>query len=453
MSAVKTRLTKDEEKELKHLLRCSHLTLLYKGSVHGFTTGEFHAKCDNQGPTVTVVYNESGFIFGGFTSQSYVSIQKYLSDEEAFLFRLTEKEGVINSKIFVCQIAANAVYVCSNSGPNFGNYFLITLNGNSVSVAMNDNKNYIAPAEELTGNDFKLLECEVYRVEDYTDFLESPWRNVTWTAEERKKIMDEVRSYEPYLNSVSQIRILFVGPVGAGKSSFFNSVNSVFRGYVTNQAITGSDDTSVTTQYRLYPVKDGRDGKALPVIFCDTMGLEEKLGCGLEINEITNIIKGHIPDRYQFNPAVSICQDSPGYIKNPALKDQIHCVVFVVDGCKIEILSDTLEQKLKLVRKKVNQLGVPQLICLTKVDELCPLLEDNLAYVYRSKTVMEQMRVASAKFGIPLSQIVPVKNYCSELELTCNIDILILSALRQMIRLADSYLDNFTYEEPKKTTL
>uniref|UniRef100_A0A7M4FIF5 Interferon induced protein 44 like n=1 Tax=Crocodylus porosus TaxID=8502 RepID=A0A7M4FIF5_CROPO len=422
MSAVKTRLTKDEEKELKHLLRCSHLTLLYKGSVHGFTTGEFHAKCDNQGPTVTVVYNESGFIFGGFTSQSYVSIQKYLSDEEAFLFRLTEKEGVINSKIFVCQIAANAVYVCSNSGPNFGNYFLITLNGNSVSVAMNDNKNYI-------GLRYHLCLILMY----------------FYFHRERKKIMDEVRSYEPYLNSVSQIRILFVGPVGAGKSSFFNSVNSVFRGYVTNQAITGSDDTS----YRLYPVKDGRDGKALPVIFCDTMGLEEKLGCGLEINEITNIIKGHIPDRYQFNPAVSICQDSPGYIKNPALKDQIHCVVFVVDGCKIEILSDTLEQKLKLVRKKVNQLGVPQLICLTKVDELCPLLEDNLAYVYRSKT----MRVASAKFGIPLSQIVPVKNYCSELELTCNIDILILSALRQMIRLADSYLDNFTYEEPKKTTL
>ncbi|XP_019344734.1 interferon-induced protein 44-like isoform X2 [Alligator mississippiensis] len=394
MSAVKTRLTKDEEKELKYLLGSSHLTLLYKGSVHGFTAAEFHAKCDNQGPTVTVAYNGSGFIFGGFTSQSYVSAQMCLTDKNAFLFRLRRKEGVVTSQTFVCQFAANAVYVSQNNGPNFGNCFQITLGGNSASsVTINANQNYIATAEELTGNDLMLLECEVYRVEDYNDFLESPWRKVTWTAGERNKIMEEIRSYKPYLNPVSQVRILFVGPIGVGKSSFFNSVNSVFRGYVTGQAITGSDNTSVTTQYRMYPVKDGRDGKTLPVIFCDTMGLEEKLGFGLEIDEITNLIKGHIPDRYQFNSAVSICPDSLGYIKSPALKDQIHCVVFVIDGCKIEILSEALEQKLKQLRRKVNQLGVPQMVCMTKVDELCPALEDHLAYVYQSKAVVEQMSI------------------------------------------------------------
>ncbi|KAG6932874.1 interferon induced protein 44 like, partial [Chelydra serpentina] len=112
------------------------------------------------------------------------------------------------------------------------------------------------------------MECEVYRVEDISSFLESPWRKITWTTEERGKIMEEIRSYKPYLNSVPQIRILVLGPIGAGKSSFFNSVNSVFRGYVTSQAVAGSDNASVTTQYRTYPVKDGRDGKPLPIILC-----------------------------------------------------------------------------------------------------------------------------------------------------------------------------------------
>lgn len=60
--------------------------------------------------------------------------------------------------------------------------------------------------------------------------------------------MDYVKSYKPTINSVTQARVLLVGQVGAGKSSFFNSINSVFRGHVTGQADTGSTGTSLTTQ-------------------------------------------------------------------------------------------------------------------------------------------------------------------------------------------------------------
>lgn len=63
--------------------------------------------------------------------------------------------------------------------------------------------------------------------------------------------MESIKFYCPMVNSVSQVRVLLVGPVGAGKSSFFNSVNSVFRGHVTSQAIAGSSATSLTTQVRL----------------------------------------------------------------------------------------------------------------------------------------------------------------------------------------------------------
>lgn len=60
--------------------------------------------------------------------------------------------------------------------------------------------------------------------------------------------MKTIQSYKPEIKTVPQARLLLVGPVGAGKSSFFNSINSAFRGNMTCQAIAGTGDKSVTTQ-------------------------------------------------------------------------------------------------------------------------------------------------------------------------------------------------------------
>uniref|UniRef100_A0A674JCC1 TLDc domain-containing protein n=1 Tax=Terrapene triunguis TaxID=2587831 RepID=A0A674JCC1_9SAUR len=414
MAGVKSRLTQDEVKQLQHLLGSRQFSLLYKASVHGYNASIFHAKCDAQGPTVAVAYNGSGYIFGGFTCQSYVSSGG-----------LKGKEGVLSPLKIPVKTASGAIYDYSSLGPNFGGGALQLLNQNAAAAAASSNNNYTYSVADLLGNDLGLIECEVYRVEGKLISKEK-----MFTEE-----IIEIRSYKPYLNSVPQIRILVLGPIGAGKSSFFNSVNSVFRGYVTSQAIAGSDNTSVTTQYRTYPVKDGRDGKPLPIIFCDTMGIEEKSGTGLEIDEVSNIIKGHVPDRYQV-----------GFLQfyTPSLKDQIHCVAFVIDGCKIEILPEKLEEKLKQLRRKVNQFGMLYyghcngLWCWWRIEE------------FLITSVVLYSLVVQCKLGIPLAQIVPVKNYCSELDLLCDVDILLLSAVRQLIRLAESYLDNFPFEKAKK---
>ena len=55
-----------------------------------------------------------------------------------------------------------------------------------------------------------------------------------------------------------------------------------------------------------------------------------------------------------------------------------------------------------------------------------------------------QMQEVSARLGVPLSCIVPVKNYCEELELDPNNDILLLSAIIQMLRFADNYFDEIS---------
>ena len=53
-------------------MRRRHLRLLYRASRDGFAANCFHSRCDNNGPTVTIV--KSGeYIFGGFTERSWTS--------------------------------------------------------------------------------------------------------------------------------------------------------------------------------------------------------------------------------------------------------------------------------------------------------------------------------------------------------------------------------------------
>ena len=47
---------------------------------------------------------------------------------------------------------------------------------------------------------------------------------------------------------VDCVNILLIGQVGNGKSSFINTINSVFRGYVNPKAVTGNADHSLTTK-------------------------------------------------------------------------------------------------------------------------------------------------------------------------------------------------------------
>ncbi len=63
--------------------------------------------------------------------------------------------------------------------------------------------------------------------------------------------MEMIRNHKPLITSVSRVKILMIGPVGAGKSSFFNSINSIFTGHVTNKAMSGSAGTSLTVQVQI----------------------------------------------------------------------------------------------------------------------------------------------------------------------------------------------------------
>ena len=47
------------------------MKLLYRASEHGYTAKSFHEYCDDKGPTLIIIKSSEGWIFGGYTTQSW----------------------------------------------------------------------------------------------------------------------------------------------------------------------------------------------------------------------------------------------------------------------------------------------------------------------------------------------------------------------------------------------
>uniref|UniRef100_A0A673JZX4 TLDc domain-containing protein n=1 Tax=Sinocyclocheilus rhinocerous TaxID=307959 RepID=A0A673JZX4_9TELE len=403
MESLTSDLTEEKRKQLCGLLGNVELTLLYKASVHGYQASAFHQRCDRQGPTLLVAYNRSGYVFGGYTSVDYTQSGQYITDEGIFLFSF-------QGKIPVCIKVNSGCYArVDDAGvPNFGQQLYFCYNNQPVVYNSGSNAFSLNTAT-MYGNDTQLSECEVYKVEQ-SNTEEKPWRNVLWTAERRDELMGLIRNHKPLMTSVSRVRILMIGPVGAGKSSFFNSINSIFMGRITSKAMSGSAGTSLTTQFRTYPVKDGREGKPLPFVLCDTMGLEEQTGAGLDIEDISSILQGHVPDRYKVM-FLNLCSI---YLHKAQFSQDKSCVTMKEGQNKPGAFHQYWAQAR---HQKVTQIEGDVVLCL-------------------------QVQEVSSRLGVPVSCVLPVKNYSQELELELNCDVLLLTALQQMLNFADDYLDD-----------
>ncbi|XP_042605132.1 interferon-induced protein 44-like isoform X2 [Cyprinus carpio] len=438
MAPIASDLTEEQRKKLCNLLGNVELSLLYKASVHGYKASDFHQRCDRQGPTIIVAYNSSGYIFGGYTSVDYAQSGQHITDNEAFLFSIR-----YGTPLCIKVNSGQYARYDDAGGPNFGGQLYFCYENQPV-VENQWGDSFSFTDAKLFGSNTNLTECEVYKVKQIlqVSVKEKPWRNILWTEKQKEKLIDMIRNYKPLMSSVSRVRILMIGPVGAGKSSFFNSINSIFMGHVTSKAMSGSAGTSVTTQFRTYPVKDGCERKPLPFVLCDTMGLEEQSGAGLDIEDISNILQGHIPDRYKFNPTAPFKPDEQKASRPASLQEKIHCVVYVIDTNKISLMSDKLQEKLNSIRSQINSLAIPQIALMTKVDEACPHVQKDLQNTYASSYIKSKVQEMSSWLGVPVSCVLPVKNYSQELELELNCDILLLTALQQMLRFADDYFDD-----------
>ena len=69
-------------------LKGKQFKLLYRATRDGFAASSFHAKCDQQPNTLTVIKTTNGFIFGGYTAVAWDSTSRHKIDPNAFIFSL-----------------------------------------------------------------------------------------------------------------------------------------------------------------------------------------------------------------------------------------------------------------------------------------------------------------------------------------------------------------------------
>jgi hypothetical protein len=145
------------------------LKLIYKSSKHGYTAKDFHTKCDNKGPTVTVIRTKDNITFGGFTSINWNDKNEELNDEKSFLFSFDK------NKIYKIKKTPglHAISCRANLGPYFNDGIIISQdfkqenqhNVSNLSLSQYKWDGFSYEYELNDGNQFFCIdEIEVFRI-------------------------------------------------------------------------------------------------------------------------------------------------------------------------------------------------------------------------------------------------------------------------------------------------
>ncbi|XP_062391111.1 interferon-induced protein 44-like [Sardina pilchardus] len=242
-----------------------------------------------------------------------------------------------------------------------------------------------------------------------TQLLSKEWRILEWSK--KKNTADFLRKFPISTQDVDKLRILVHGPVGAGKSSFINSIDSIFQGRITNMAAAeAATGHSFTRTFQTYHIKNQKYGSFLPFDLCDIMGLEDGRSEGVDTEDLIKVLQGHIEDGFKSHPN------------------------------KISMMDDGVIDKMKHIRAKAGDERIPQVVILTKVDETCTNVAKDIKLIYKSQKIRDKMQECSNRLGVPMSYIFPVKCYHEEIHLNNEVDVLLLSALTFILNFANDHV-------------
>jgi len=174
------RLSEDHMDQLENWIGSGpkDFNLLYSITRDGCDPVPFHSKCDDKGPTVTVVYNTHGSVYGGYTSLAWQSSGFGKQDDKAFLFQLLHSYQKLCRK-FPSQKTADSIYHSSGYGPSFGDGTDLELFSKKVNPVQgifslskanggmypSDSFEYGGvTAADINNDTMKVVEIEVYSV-------------------------------------------------------------------------------------------------------------------------------------------------------------------------------------------------------------------------------------------------------------------------------------------------
>merc|ERR1711892_57102 len=279
-----------------------------------------------------------------------------------------------------------------------------------------------------------------------SELLPAPWRTFgeekePWAKHVYETFKKEVVNHE--LLDVANLKffnVLLIGQISAGKSLFYNTVESVFSNHVTMRADAGAVEESLTTTFRKYKVKAvDNEKKPIRFRFCDTMGLSAV--SGLTAEDLGTIMDGNVSDGANLEEL-----GLKGYNEDPTMADQMHCVVFIVDGSQFTFVDEQILTMFNDIRKQARKRTLNPIVILTRTDMTCNELNKeeggDIRRTFHSQTVKDLVDDVSRKLGVAKNMVYPVANYSSDTEKDLGMDILTLRALRQIRRCSETALDH-----------
>jgi len=94
-------------------------TAIYRGTRDGLTPDDFHYSCDYKGPTITVIRDVEGYVYGGYTSRHWDSSGGWQFDSSAAIFSLIGPNESAPMRLPIRR-GHRAIYSSSESLPHFG---------------------------------------------------------------------------------------------------------------------------------------------------------------------------------------------------------------------------------------------------------------------------------------------------------------------------------------------
>jgi len=125
--------------------------LLYVASRDGDHSSQFHAACDNKGPTLVVVQSTNGAVFGGYTGVGWTTSGSWAADAYSFLFQLRP-----SFKKYSNENSNYAVLHYADYGPCFGF-------GHDLVIYNNPLSNYDS---YTNGNSYEKINGQDYSIND-----------------------------------------------------------------------------------------------------------------------------------------------------------------------------------------------------------------------------------------------------------------------------------------------
>ncbi|KAL0054521.1 hypothetical protein WJX82_010154 [Trebouxia sp. C0006] len=248
-------------------------------------------------------------LYGAYAAVSWSSSNQFQQDAQAFLFRFecpkASKESVAPEK-FVRTDEGGEVFDHTSMGLSVWIYRhdFFTFDGpdDILREETNDDVSSFAleglliDAVRKTEDKWRLEVLHVGSIDPAAGELDSAWQNgVSWSPEDGKKLQDRVLSFDPRAKRlpVDNINILLCGGVGAGKSSFVSTIDSLCEGRTSRLAPHGTGTGSLTCKLRKYTFTDPETDQLVHWKLWDSMGWgmnDYKQG------ELNYILDGKLPD-------------------------------------------------------------------------------------------------------------------------------------------------------------